>query len=129
MSEKVFLGETRPDAISRVQELLGPATTRPVAEKTFWALAKKGQITMDQRTGAYLMESEIEQPELRQEAEHTSTIQSRPNQPGQHYSISRHNFRRARIAWMWKARQASVFSPTLASAGVDLNDDSKNDDE
>jgi hypothetical protein len=114
---KVFLGETRPDAITRVQELLGPMTTRPIAEKTFWALAEKGKITLDRVTGAYLMEEEVEQPELKNEAK------TQVQKQGHSYIVNRNHFRRARIAWMWKARQASVFSPSLLAAGVTLDDD------
>lgn len=110
MSDRILLGETRRDAISRVQQKLGPATSRPLAEKTFWALARKGHISMDPATGDYLIEALIDDPDIRTTAEHI--VQSE-HRHGFSYNVNRNHFHRARVAWQWKAKQATVFSPSM----------------
>ncbi len=113
MSDRILLGETRRDAISRVQERLGPATSRPLAEKTFWALARKGVITMDPCDGTYLIEAAIEDADIQDTAQVQMKAETRH---GVQYNVNRNHFHRARVAWNWKAHQASIFSPSLDSS-------------
>jgi len=110
---KILLGETRREAISRVQELLGPATSRPLAEQTFWALAKRGKITMDQNDGTYLIEADIPDEQIKDVATQVNTTMERSK--GIHYQVNRNHFHRARVAWQWKSKIASVMSPSLPS--------------
>lgn len=119
MSDRILLGETRRDAISRVQEQLGPATSRPLAEKTFWELARKGRISMDKITGDYLIEADAE-AEVKTTAEGIVSAENSQKR-GINYNVNRSHFHRARVAWQWKARQ-TAFAPSLQGAGVQLLD-------
>jgi hypothetical protein len=123
MSDRIPLGETRREAISRVQERLGPATSRPLAEQTFWALARKGKIVLDQDDGSYLIEASIDDAGLQQEA--TQTIQQATNQQSRmnrsrggmrHFAVNHKNFQHARVSTAWKANMSSLFAPTLEGA-------------
>jgi hypothetical protein len=125
VSDRVPLGETRREAISRVQERLGSAASRPLAEQTFWALAKKGKITMDNE-GAYLIEADIDDKSLRDTA--TDTIQqvnqqqtkmnrSRGVRNMRHFSVNHKNMHQARVSTVWRSASAkTMFAPSLAGA-------------
>src|ERR1700749_1420541 len=113
--ERILLGETRREAISRVQERLGPATSRPLAEQTFWALARKGKIIMSPDDGSYLIEAEIDDGDLKQEA--TQTIdqatkqQSRTNMNRsrgmRHFMVHHNNMPQARVSTAWQSKMGS----------------------
>jgi hypothetical protein len=111
MSDHILLGDTRREAINRVQERLGPATSRPLAEQTFWALAKRGQITMDPSDGTYLIEAELEDESIKDVA--TAVQKTQTQQRGVQYNVNRNHFHRARVAYKWSAKASSVMSPSL----------------
>jgi len=67
---KSILGETRREAINRIQERLGPATSRPIAENTFWELAREKKITINE-AGEYLIEDEVTDDSMRDTAKKT----------------------------------------------------------
>jgi hypothetical protein len=129
MSDRIPLGETRPEAISRVQERLGPAASRPLAEQTFWSLARKGKITMDQITGSYLIEAEIDDNSLKQEATQTiqqaTQTQTRMNRSRgiRGFTLNHNNMHQARVSTTWKALSTSaksMFAPSsFKEAGVE----------
>jgi len=113
---KVFLGETRREAINAVQERLGPLTPRPVAEKTFWTLGRRGIITLADE--GYLIEEEITDSDLRQTAKQDILVQQKADhRAGQQrgFTISHANFKKARIGSMWKA-SSSALAPSLDDA-------------
>lgn len=119
--DKVLLGETRRDAINALQERLGPATLRHIAEKTFWSLARQHKITMNGE-GHYLIEAEAD--EVREAGEQTvkqaqseerrnQTVRSRSRQ----FSLQR--FHQARISSHMRAvnsNMKSSFAPSLSGA-------------
>ena len=107
-----ILGETRREAINRVQEILGPATSRPLAELTFWDLAKDRKITMDE-DGLYLME-DMSESDMRD-----SAVKSITNQNVRHFQVTRNHMTRARVAYKWSAKMSSLktaLAPDLESA-------------
>lgn len=69
---KIVLGETRREAINRIQERLGPNTSRPIAENTFWELAAEKKITLSE-SGEYLIEDDITDDGMRDTAKKTIT--------------------------------------------------------
>jgi len=69
---KIVLGETRREAINRIQERLGPNTSRPIAESTFWELASEKKITLSE-SGEYLIEDDITDEGMRDTAKKTIT--------------------------------------------------------
>jgi hypothetical protein len=123
MKDRVLLGESRREAITRVQERLGPATSRPLAEQTFWALAKKGQITMD-KEGVYLIEADLEDSDMRDTAKDTIKQQQTMNRPrmrtnARHFQMNHNSMHQARVSTSWKAAMSSMktsFSPSLSGA-------------
>jgi hypothetical protein len=138
--DKILLGETRSEAISRVQERLGPATSRPLAEKTFWALAKKGVITMDPVDATYLIETDIEDSSIKDAAMKQLDQQSQTShrRPGMRAFQANHNsMHKARVSTSWNPKAAynsmkTVFAPDLQAAegyqnlSVDDEDDQDN---
>lgn len=86
---RIVIGENRRDAISTIQRKLGPLTSRPIAENTFWELAKEKKITLNEE-GQYLMEDESEEG-LRKTAKKTMMSGMRPRtgytyKPKSHFS-------------------------------------------
>jgi hypothetical protein len=132
--DKILLGETRREAINRLQERLGPMTLRHLAEKTFWELAKKGIITKNQ-DGAYLIKTiSNEVPLLREAALTTMSAEDSQNSKQQrsrsnmrHFMVNNQNFHQARISTKFQSinrRLASFLSPDLMSSeGYDPDQD------
>ena len=114
MSNRIPLGESRREAISRVQERLGPATSRPLAEQTFWALAQKKKITMND-DGMYLIEAGIDDTALRAEAtdqmQQQQKTERRPRRGMLRFNVNHQNTKNARVSTTWKA--SSIYAPTL----------------
>jgi hypothetical protein len=114
--EKISLGETRRDAIDRVQERLGPVTPRPLAEQTFWSLAKQGKITMTE-AGVYLIEANVNDEDLRQEATQSitaATQESRSRSRGsmRHFVLNHNSMHKARVGSSWHPINKTVFAPS-----------------
>jgi len=82
---KIILGETRREAINRIQERLGPNTSRPIAENTFWELAAEKKIILSE-SGEYLIEDDITDDGMRDTAKKTIT---RSQKVGPRKSIKR----------------------------------------
>ena len=116
--DRIPLGETKAEAISRVQERLGPATSRPLAEQTFWSLARSKQITRDDN-GVYLIEASVDDDSMRQTAKQHLQMSQKPRGGMKHFKISHHNMVKARVSTHWKAALNSMknaFAPDLSSS-------------
>jgi hypothetical protein len=133
---QILLGETRREAINRVQERLGPVASRPLAEQTFWALAKKGKITMDPQNGSYLIEAELDDESIKQEA--TQSIEQATKQQnrfmrsrGNHFTLNHKSMHQARVSTSWHPSTTSAHLKAMISAlsPVYSQDDSPDDDE
>ncbi len=123
--EKKLLGETRRDAINSLQDQLGPVTPRPLAEQTFWKLARQGKITLDEN-GHYLIEADVTEKSMRDTAldtvnqEENNRSRARVRSSVRHFNINHKNMHQARISTSWKAKMMSSmktsFAPTLSGA-------------
>jgi len=129
MSDRIPLGESRREAISRVQERLGPATSRPLAEQTFWALAQKKKITMND-DGVYLIEAGIDDSALRAEAtdqmQQQQKQERRPHRGLLRFNVNHQNTKNARVGTTWKA--SSMYAPTLIDAESYISEDQNTND-
>ena len=114
---KELLGETRSEAITRIQERLGTATSRPLAEKTFWELAKTKKITMND-DGHYLIEA-VSDESMRDTAiaqfNQQNTTQKRSRGGIKHFTIDHHNMKKARVSTTWKPQNSSKISSSIKS--------------
>ena len=132
MSNRIPLGESRREAISRVQERLGPATSRPLAEQTFWALAQKKKITMND-DGMYLIEAGIDDTALRAEAtdqmQQQQKIERRPRRGMLRFNVNHQNTTNARVGTTWKSSSMhSMYAPTFNDAECQIQEDQKPND-
>lgn len=123
--------ETRREAINRVQERLGPATPRPVAERTFWTLGRQGKITLGD--DGYLIEAEISDADLRDTAikdiNAQQTAQHRHAGHMRNFTVTINHFKKARVAWAWQSINNFLAPTLLAAEGFDAQQHSGDDAE
>ena len=113
-----ILGENRREAISAVQEKLGPLTSRPIAEDTFWELAKQKKITLSE-AGQYLMEDDVTDEKLRNTAKHTMKTRMSNGRRRVGYTFKNKSQLKTRVMSSLK----SALSPDLpADLGEDADD-------